>query len=94
MRRSGNTSCLLVHSDSVHSHDPFYLNLHAVKHWAFFKHGALCKRKVALSALPCFLLFIMPAASLVPRHLKARKGLKGYPSHILMALPSRIRLSS
>jgi hypothetical protein len=40
------------------------------------------------------LLLITPAASLVPRHLKTRKGLKGYPSHILMALPSWIRLSS
>jgi hypothetical protein len=87
MTRSGNISCLLVHNDSVHSHDPFYLHLHAVKHWAFFEHGALCKRKVALSVLPCFLLLITPAASVMPRHLKTRKGLKGPPSRILMALP-------
>ncbi len=51
---------------------------------AFKNTRALHKRMVGLSALPCFLVPITWAIVLMPRHLKKWKGLKGYPSPILI----------
>ncbi len=51
---------------------------------AFKKTSPLHKTVVGLSALPCFLVPITWAIVLMPRHLKKWKGLKGYPSPILI----------